>query len=217
MPPQGKALPAGRGRRIGHHGVVSAPFRVGFVTGATPDKWARTWRERRRDPLELVTVEEAEQEQVVRDGEVDMVLARLPVDRDGLHCIPLYEEQPVVVAGREHLVAATAEDEEVDLADLVDEQLVRPHASGWTPAAQQLAWPAMSEQEAVETVAAGTGIVLLPLSVARLYPRKDVVRRRVTGLASTTVGLVWLIENDDERVQTFIGIVRGRTVNSTRT
>ena len=24
----------------------TTPFRIGFVTGATPDKWARTWRER---------------------------------------------------------------------------------------------------------------------------------------------------------------------------
>ncbi len=195
---------------------MSTPFRVGFVTGATPDKWARTWRERRRDQLELVPLDEAEQEDGVRDATMDMVLARLPVDREGLHCIPLYEEQPVVVAGAEHLVAATAEDEDVELADLADEQLVRPHASGWTPTAPQLTWPAMSEQEAVETVAAGTGIVLLPLSVARLHARKDVVRRRVTGLPTTTVGLVWRVDHDDERVQAFIGIVRGRTVNSTR-
>ena len=192
------------------------PFRVGFVTGATPDKWARTWRDRRRDGLELVPVEESEQETGVRAETLDMVLARLPVDRDGLHCIPLYEEQAVVVAGLEHVVAAAGDDEEVALADLADEQLVRPHASGWTPDADQLAWPAMTEAEAIETVAAGTGVVLVPLSVARLHARKDVVRRPVADLPPTTVGLVWRIENDDERVQAFIGIVRGRTVNSTR-
>ena len=39
---------------------MSAPFRVGFVTGVTPDKWARTWRDRRRDPLELLPVEQDE-------------------------------------------------------------------------------------------------------------------------------------------------------------
>ena len=184
--------------------------------GATPDKWARTWRERRRDGFELVPVEESEQEAGVRDGTLDMVLARLPVDRDGLHCIPLYEERPVVVAGREHVVAATTDDEEVVLADLADEQLVRPHASGWTPDADQLAWPPMTEAEAVETVAAGTGIVLVPFSVARLHARKDVVRRVVSDLPPTRIGLVWRLDHDDERVQAFIGIVRGRTVNSTR-
>ncbi len=133
---------------------MTTPFRVGFVTGATPDKWAETWRRRSRVPLELVPVEEPEQEQGLRDGTLDMALVRLPVDRDVLHCIPLYEEVPVVVVGHEHVVTAV---DEVELADLAEEQLVRPHVSGWRPEAPQLAWPAMSLPEAVETVAAGTG------------------------------------------------------------
>src|SRR5690349_14049434 len=106
------------------------PFRVGFVTGATPDKWARIWRERSRIPLELVPVEQHEQEAGIRAGTLDMCLVRLPVDREGLHLIPLYDEVAVVVAGREHLVAAAGEDG-VSLADLADEQLVLPHESGW--------------------------------------------------------------------------------------
>ncbi|MDQ4052388.1 MAG: LysR substrate-binding domain-containing protein [Actinomycetota bacterium] len=193
---------------------MSAPFRLGFVTGATPDKWARTWRERRRDPLELVPVDEATQEVGVREGTLDMALVRLPVDRENLHCIPLYDELPVVVAGAEHLVAAA--DHEVVLDDLADEQLVRPHASGWTPRAEQLSWPPMTEKDAIETVAGGTGVVIVPMSVARLYARKDVVQRPVADLPPTKVGLVWLIDNHDERVQVFIGIVRGRTERSTR-
>ena len=95
------------------------------------------------------------------------------------------------------------------LDDLVDEQLVRPHASGWRPTADQLDWPAMTEQEAIETVAAGTGIVLVPMSVARLHQRKDVVHRVVTDLAPTTVALVWRRERDDDTTQAFVGVVRG--------
>lgn len=193
---------------------MSSPLRIGFVTGATPDKWARTWRERRRDPLELVPVEESDQETGVRDGSLDMALMRLPIDRTGLHCIPLYEELPVVVAARDHFIAAA---DEVDLDDLSDEQLVRPHGSRWTPDTDQLSWPAMSEKDAIETVAGGTGIVIVPLSVARLYARKDVAHRPVRDLPPTTIGLAWLVDNEDERVQVFIGIVRGRTANSTRT
>ncbi|MDO9457033.1 LysR family substrate-binding domain-containing protein [Nocardioides sp.] len=190
-------------------------LRLGFVTGATPDKWARTWRERHREPLELVPVAESEQLDGVRAGELDMALVRLPVDRDGLHCVTLYDEVPVVVAGRDHLVAA-ADDAGVTLADLVDEQLVLPHASGWTPAVEQLAWPPMTPADAVETVAAGTGVVILPMSVARLHARKDVVTRPVTDLEPTSIGLVWLVERDDDRTQAFVGITRGRGANSTR-
>ncbi len=38
----------------------------------------------------------------------------------------------------------------------------------------------------------------------------------MTGLPTTKVGLAWLVDNEDDRVQTFIGVVRGRSANSTR-
>ncbi|MBO0841891.1 MAG: LysR family transcriptional regulator, partial [Nocardioides sp.] len=95
-------------------------------------------------------------------------------------------------------------------------QLVMPARDGWTPRAPQLPWPAMSERDAVEAVSSGTGVVIVPLSVARLYHRKDTVSRPLLGGEPTQVGLAWLVDNDDERVQTFIGIVRGRTANSSR-
>lgn len=190
------------------------PLRIGFVTGATPDKWVRHWRDRRREPLDLVPVSEAEQESLVRDGTLDMALARLPVNRDGLHCVRLYDELPVAVASIEHVLAAA--DEEVSTSDLVDEQLVRPHASGWTPDAQQLDWPPMSEQDAVETVAAGTGIVILPMSIARLHQRKDVVHRVVRDLEPSTIALIWTFDRDDDVTQAFVGVTRGRTANTSR-
>jgi DNA-binding transcriptional LysR family regulator len=192
---------------------VIEPFRVGFVTGATPDKWARAWRERRRETLQLVPILESEQEVGVRDGDLDMALVRLPVNRDNLHCITLYDEVPVVVAGAEHFIAAA---EEVALADLADEQLVRPHASGWQPGAFQMDWPPMSERDAIETVAAGTGVVIVPMAVARLYQRKDIVQRPVTDLDPTQIGLVWLLDRDGEDTQAFVGVVRGRRINSSR-
>lgn len=188
-------------------------FRLGFVTGATPDKWARTWRERSRESLELVPVTEGEQETTLRDGAVDMALVRLPLGPDGLHLIPLYEERPVVVVSREHYLSLASG---VTLEELADEQLVLPHRSGWTPRAPQLDWPAMTEAEAVETVAAGTGVAILPMSVARLHHRRDVVAVPLVGVDPTTVGLAWLREHDDERTQAFVGIVRGRTANSSR-
>ncbi|CAM3901630.1 LysR family substrate-binding domain-containing protein [Nocardioides zeicaulis] len=191
-----------------------APLRVGFVTGATPDKWARHWRERRRESLHLVSTTEADQLDGVRDGSLDMAIVRLPVDRDGLHCVRLYDEVQVVVASADHVVAAA--DAEVSLADLVDEQLVRPHPSGWTPDAEQLDWPPMTEQEAIETVAAGTGVVIVPMSVARLHQRKDVVSRVVADLEPTTIALVWKVERDDDVTQAFVGVTKGRTANTSR-
>lgn len=192
---------------------MAAPLRVGFVTGATPDKWARAWRDRRPEPLELVPVSEEDQEALLRDGSLDLCLVRLPVERDGLHVVRLYDEVAVVVVPKDHFVTAAPE---VALDDLADEQLVRPHASGWTPRTDQLDWPAMSEREAVEVVASGSGVALVPMSVARLYHRKDVATRPVTDLEPSTVALAWLVERDGEDTQAFVGVVKGRTANSSR-
>lgn len=188
-------------------------LRVGFVTGATPDKWARVWRERHREGLDLVPLLESEQEGALRSGEVDMALVRLPISREGLHLIPLYDEQPVAVVSREHYLSLATS---VTLEDLAEEQLVAPHLSGWTPRVEQLPWPPMSDKDAIETVAAGTGVVIVPMSIARLFHRKDTVAVPLEGLEPTKVGLAWLVDHDDERTQQFVGIVRGRSANSSR-
>lgn len=192
----------------------SSGLRLGFVTGATPDTWAGRWRDRfPREPLTLVPVTEAEQVPRLRDGDLDACLVRLPVDRDGLHLVRLYEERAVVVASRDHLVSVA---EEVTLDELEDEQLLAPHRSGWRPAVPQHPWPPMSEPEAVEAAAGGSGVVLLPMSVARLHHRRDVVHRPVTDLEPTAVGLAWRTERDDEQLQRLVGVVRGRTARSSR-
>jgi DNA-binding transcriptional LysR family regulator len=174
-------------------------FRVGFVEGATPDKWARIWGERRRDRLELVPIDQGDQDVRIRSGDLDMAFVRLPIDREGLHCIPLYDEVPVAVAGREHYLAAADEVRHDEFAD------------------DEVDWSAISAEEAVEVVASGQGVAVMPMSLARLHHRKDAIYRPVTDLPPTTVGLAWLVDNDDERVQVFVGIVRGRTERSTRT
>lgn len=190
---------------------------MAFVPGVTPDKWARVWRERHpRIRLELLPVEESQQRAVLDEGAADLVLARLPVDLERptpLHRVVLYEELPVVVAAVDHFVAAA---EEVTTADLVDEQLVLPERSGWRPAATQLDFPPMSVKEAVEVAAAGTGVVVLPMALARLHHRKDVVHRPVADLPATQVALLWRVEDDGPVHQDFVGITRGRRASSGR-
>jgi DNA-binding transcriptional LysR family regulator len=197
-------------------------FRVGFVPGVMPDKWGRTWAERMpRRPLDLVPLGDGDGVAMVRAGELDMCFVRLPVDREGLHLIPLYDEQPVVVVAREHPVAAY---EEIDVGDLADEHLLQDPDTvpAWRDVATEVRdgtrhpVPAMTLRQAVESVAAEAGIVVVPLSLARLHHRKDVVAVRVTGVPTTKVGLTWRVDDEDERVQAFIGVVRGRTANSSR-
>lgn len=192
-------------------------LRVAFVPGVTPDKWARVWRERHpRIRLDLIPVEEDQQRAALDDGTADLVLARLPVDRERptpLHCVVLYEEQPVVVAALDHFVAAA---DEVSTSDLADEQLVLPERSGWRPTADQLDFPEMSARDAVEVAAAGTGVVVLPMAVARLHHRKDVVHRPVVDLPPTRIALVLRVDDDGPVHQDFVGVTRGRRASSCR-
>ena len=106
----------------------------------------------------------------------------------------------VVVVPRDHVVSAF---DSITAADLVDELQLEVS-------------PELTPAQAVQTVAAGTGVVVLPMSVARLHHRKDVVTVPVDDLPTTQVGLAWLVEQDDPRVEDFIGVVRGRTERSSR-
>lgn len=197
-------------------------FRVGFAAGVTPDKWARTWSERMpRRPLGLVPLAERDGVGLLRAGDLHMCFVRLPVERDGLHLIPLYDEQPVVVVGSEHPVAAY---DEIDVADLGEEHLLQDpdDVPEWRDVASEVAdgrrypVPEMTLREAVGSVAADAGILVVPMSLARLHHRRDLVHVPVTGVAATKVALAWLRDTDDARVETFIGIVRGRRANSSR-
>ncbi|TRW47013.1 LysR family substrate-binding domain-containing protein [Georgenia yuyongxinii] len=199
---------------------MSEPFRIGYAPGVIPDKWSRIWAERLPgSPLETDPVDDGVR--ALHTGAADMCFVRLPVERDGLHVIPLYTEVPVVVVAKDHPVAAF---EEVAVADLADEHLLQDpdEVPAWREVAVELREasradvPAMSIKQAVEVVAAGAGIVIVPMSVARLHHRKDVVHRPVSDVEGSQVALAWLVDNEDPRVETFVGIVRGRTARSSR-
>ncbi|MGW0812993.1 LysR substrate-binding domain-containing protein [Streptomyces viridiviolaceus] len=192
-------------------------FRLAYVPGVTPDKWVRIWNERLPDvPLSLTQVSAAEAGGVLLDGGADAGLVRLPVDRTVLSAIPLYTETTVVVVPKDHLVTAV---DEVAVEDLSDEIVLHPldDVLGWErlPGRPALERPATTA-DAVELVAAGVGVLVVPLSLARLHHRKDLTYRTVTDAPESGVALSWPEEAHTDLVEDFIGIVRGRTVNSTR-
>lgn len=202
-------------------------LRLGYVEGATPDRWARRWADQQEVPLVLVMLTEAEQAGALATGEVDACLARLPLDppdpdvptldAEAHHVVRLYDEQPVVVVPVDHVVTTV---DEVSLADLSDEQHVLPWTSvpgfAEVATAPRLPFPAMTVREAVEVVAAGSGVVVLPQSLARLHQRKDVAARPVLDGPVRTVALVWRRDREHPLVQDLVGVVRGRTSRSSR-
>lgn len=189
-------------------------LRIAFVPGATPDKWARVWRDRNREKLDLIPLGEDESARDALDeGTADMVLARLPIEGDDLFCIPLYEEVPVVVVSKEHPAAAY---EELLAGDLADQQWALGVPDGIESTVEQLPFPKMTTKDAIEVAASGTAVVVVPMAVARLHHRKDVVAVPVTDLPTTRMALAWKKSVDDDRTQQFVGVVRGRRVNSSR-
>ncbi|MGW3624765.1 LysR substrate-binding domain-containing protein [Streptomyces sp. NPDC000880] len=192
-------------------------FRLAYVPGVTPTKWVRIWNERLPDvPLTLIAVSAAEAPDALRSGGADAGLLRLPIDRTDLSAIPLYTETTVVVVPKDHVVAAV---DEVSAEDLADDVVLHPldDTLDWErrpgrPANERPATTA----DAVELVAAGVGLLVVPQSLARLHHRKDLTYRPVSDAPESRIALSWPQDETTDLVEDFIGIVRGRTVNSSR-
>jgi DNA-binding transcriptional LysR family regulator len=167
-------------------------------------------------PLTLLPVAAADAAGLLRERGAEAALVRSPIDRDGLHAIPLYTESTVVVVPKDHLIAAADEVSTVDLADDVvlhplDDTLEWASLPG-RPAVERPATTA----DAIELVAAGVGVLVVPQSLARLHHRRDLTYRPVADAPKSSVALSWLEDETTDLMEQFIGIVRGRTVNSTR-
>ena len=196
----------------------SPTFRLAYVPGVTPGKWVRIWEERRPDvALKLVAATAAQAPTLLEKREVAAALLRLPIERDGLSVITLYTETSVVVAPTDHVIAAA---DEVSIADLADETVLYPRDDRleWnsTRPGTAAAHRPDTTGEAIELVAAGIGVVVVPQSLARLHHRRDLTYRTVRDGPTSPVALAWPAEATTDLVEEFVGIVRGRTANSSR-
>lgn len=193
-------------------------FRLGAVPGATPGTWIATWRERMRAvPLELVPIAAATQRATILAGEVDAALVRLPLDRSELHVIPLYEEVTVAVMSLDSSLTVV---DELTVDDLAGEVRIVPDDDVLDVELPGMLSPTWDEPVdtagAIAIAASGTGVVVVPMSLARAHHRRDVTYRPVTDAATSSVGLAWVADRTSAEVETFIGIVRGRTAHSSR-
>jgi DNA-binding transcriptional LysR family regulator len=197
--------------------VTLLSLTLGYVPGGTPAKWARIWAERHPElPLHLRAVAAADAADAVRAGTIDVALLRLPADTSGLAVIPLYEETTVAVVPTDHILTAV---DTITAADLDGEPMLLPldHVLDWagtcgTPVDHR---PETTEG-AIEFVAAGIGVLIVPQSLARLYHRKDLTYRPITDAPTCPVALAFPEGPQPTLVEEFIGIVRGRKPDSSR-
>ena len=146
------------------------------------------------------------------------------------HSIRLYEELPVVILPVDHVLTVL---DEVPVEELAEEFLLQPASDipayeevsrAWRESAGRIVPEGLSDKETIELVAAGVGLYIVPMSIARFYHRKDLTYRPVAGLDTYPVHLVWprapkgepRSEELEALLQDFIGIVRGRTAASDR-
>ncbi len=194
-------------------------FRLALTPGMQPTSWSRTWADRLpTHPLTLLQLADDEAGPALVDDRADAALLRLPVDRDTLHAIPLFTEVTVVVLPKDHLLTAL---DQLTAADLAEETLITPadDVIGWTDAPGEpslLPTPATTA-DAVDLVASGVGLLVVPMSLARLHHRKDLTYRPITDAPTCQAALAWArAREDDPLIEELIGIVRGRTANSSR-
>ena len=157
---------------------------------------------------------------------------REPASADGekYHGIRLYEELPVVILPVDHVLTVL---DEVPVEELAEEFLLQPASDipayeevsrAWRESAGRIVPEGLTDKETIELVAAGVGLYIVPMSIARFYHRKDLTYRPVAGLDTYPVHLVWprapkgepRSEELEALLQDFIGIVRGRTATSDR-
>ncbi|TGY84736.1 LysR family transcriptional regulator substrate-binding protein, partial [Cellulomonas shaoxiangyii] len=209
-------------------------MRLLLVPGVSPDRWARVWAQRLPgEALDVVRGTPGDAVAALLEGRVDAAVLRLPPDpapappapglpavtpatRDGWAVVPLWEDRAVVVVPREHLLTVV---EAVDLADLREEPLLVPAddvlgAEAAVGADQVTEVP--DTATALDLVASGAGVVVLPHALAREHADKRFAVREVPELPGSPVVLVWHRDAEHPLVQELVGIVRGRTAGSSR-
>ena len=168
-------------------------------------------------PVELVHTSPDQAVEVLRSGGADVALVRLPAVGDDLSTISLYTEATVVVVPKDHVVSVV---EEIDAADLDDETLVVPldDQLHWTdpPGTPFAGDPVPTTADAIDLVAAGVAVIVLPQSLGRLHQRRGLTARIVRDAPGSAVGLAWVTDRYDDLTEEIIGIVRGRTATSSR-
>jgi DNA-binding transcriptional LysR family regulator len=195
-------------------GPVSHRLAIGYVPGVQPDKWLSRWRERNPGvPISARRVGDprAGLARGPEEDGFDVVFFREPEAAPrtapaGLFRVPLYTETMAVLAARDHAMGAYGS---LTPADLDGEP--------WLDPVDTITATPDEVSAAVDLVAAGVGLLVLPQPYARSLSRRDVIERPLEGAPATRMGVAWSSDRpDDELIDEFVGIVRGRTASTSR-
>ncbi|MGI5438929.1 LysR family transcriptional regulator [Streptomyces shenzhenensis] len=149
-------------------------------------------------------VERDDQERLILDGTVDLAYVRRPVHERGLTLLPLFTEDRVAMLPARHRLAGRRD---LALADLAGERWLR-HAD---PLPDDVPIRTVEEkEEKSECVAAGTGITLVPASVAEQCSRPDITCVPVRDAEPDQVFLAWAASHRSPLIAEFARTARER-------
>lgn len=148
----------------------------------------------------------------LRRGEVDMLVARLPIREPDLTVGPVLGHEPRVLAvALDHPLAGRVSVRIEDIAGETVFRLANTAPSYWrdhqvplvTPAGRtlRLGQEVRTCQEILSLTAAGQGVAPLAESVARYYAQPDVAFVPIRDLPTTSVALVWRTTEENARIR----------------
>jgi DNA-binding transcriptional LysR family regulator len=200
-------------RRVARAARGPGSFTIGFMPGLIVTEAVRALAGRHPQlTVNVLRTNWDDQTEVLHDGRADVSYVRLPVDQSGLQVRPLLTESRVAVLPAGHRLAGK---DTVTIADLADEHLLQDPAAvpEWRDTATEMRnrsrRPApvfRTVEEKLEHVAAGHGIVLLPLSTAAFYTRPGIEYIHVSDIAPNQVCLAWDATRRSALIQDFAAI-----------
>jgi DNA-binding transcriptional LysR family regulator len=150
--------------------------------------------------IELLQLSWWEQDAPLRDGRAHVGYLRRPFDDTGLRTIPIGTDPRVACLPVNHRLAHRRA---LTMTDLDDEAIM--NAQGRRTA---------TVEEKFELIAAGHGIAIVPRSVARAYPRPDVVYLRLNDVAPVETCLAVAKGRRERRILDFIALATDRLTSS---